>query len=80
MKRSHPNYSLPCARLKNFTSLDETSLIEQQNFLMMSTYHTQCQNIGRIEKHADTDLHIQANVCERHYGHLSHRLLKIVRH
>ena len=27
MKRSHPNCPLPCARLKSFTSLDNTSLI-----------------------------------------------------
>jgi hypothetical protein len=45
----------------------------------MSTYLTQRQNIGRMEKHqekhwhADTDLHIKANGCERQCGHLSHR-------
>ena len=39
----------------------------------MSTYLTQSQNIGRMETHADTDLYIQANVCERQRGHLSHR-------
>ena len=39
----------------------------------MSTYHSQCQNIGRIvETQADTDLHIQTNVCECQRGHLGH--------
>ena len=38
----------------------------------MSTYLTQCQNIGRMEKHADTYLHIQTNICERRRSHFSH--------
>ena len=38
----------------------------------MLTYLTQCQNIGRMEKQADTNLHIQGNVYERQCGHLSH--------
>ena len=45
----------------------------EQRKLLMSTYLTQCQNIGRMQKHADTDLYIQANLCERQWGHLSHR-------
>ena len=36
----------------------------------MSTYLTQCQNIRRMEPHANTDLHIQANICERHWQYL----------
>ena len=45
----------------------------------MLTYLTQCQYIRWMEKHADTDLHIQAHVCERHgqRGHLSHHPRKL---
>ena len=38
----------------------------------MSTYLSQCQNIGWMEKHADSDLHIQRRVCERQRGLFSH--------
>ena len=72
MKSSHPNYTLPGARLKSFASLDNIFLLIYSK-QPMSTYHTQCQNIGRMEEHADTDLQIKANDCERRSGHLSHR-------
>ena len=41
----------------------------EQRKIVISTYLTQRHNIGRIETHADTDLHIQANVCERQRSH-----------
>ena len=45
----------------------------------MLTYLTQCQYISWMEKHADTDLHIQAHVCEcrSQRGHLSHHQRKL---
>ena len=67
MERSHPNYPLPCAKLKSFTSLDKKSTLLrfEQGKVLMSTYMTQCQNIRGMETHADTNLNIQAYVCER---------------
>ena len=38
----------------------------------MLTYFTQCQNIGRMEIHADADQHIKANVGKRQCSRFSH--------
>ena len=57
-----------------FTSLNNKKSKSEQQNLLMSTYLTQCQNVGRMEKHADTDLHIQANVCECHWQRGDHRV------
>ena len=74
MKRSHPNQLLPCASLKSFTSLDNNkSLIGTTKFRNVDIPYA----APKYRMDADTDLHIQANVCERqHCGHLrrfSHR-------
>ena len=52
-----------------------------QDFIDLSNKNFQCRHTlrsaGRMEKHADTNLHIQTNVCERQRGHLSHRHWKL---
>ena len=75
MKGNHPNHPLPGARLKTFTGLDNKYFIDlslSNEKLPKSTYLTQCQNIGWMQIHADTDLYIQTNVCERQRDQLSH--------